>query len=233
MRTVYEALDAAKLFSLKDLSSENDWSARYLGPQKNLQYSQSWVLVNYLANTYGSTKGKEILLAMKQGQDQEQALKNVLGVSAARFEADFKQYLQKIRTDAPGHIGEAEAAIQKAESDGRTIGLGDARKLVQEAKDALVASDFERAISLSGQAKQIAMKATAPLTTVTCTVSTITSSTPTSTAAPTSEMTVTHALLGLVVVVVAVVAALAVSRRSGKGQTRNMRFAKIQARFQR
>ena len=162
MRTVYNALDNQKLFSLKELSTEKDWSIRYQGPQNTLQYSESWIIVNYLAVTYAPSKCKTILLAMKQGQTQDQAVQSELGVPTAQFEADFRQYLQKIRADAPNHIAEADAAVQKAESEGRTVGLSQARVLIQQAKDAMAAGDYERAISLADQGKELASNATPP-----------------------------------------------------------------------
>jgi len=102
MRIVYDALDNGKLFSLRELSSETDWHNRLPGtPERALQYAEAWILVDYLAVTYGAPKCKSILLAMKQGQGQDQAVQNVLSVSTTQLETDFKQYLQKIRTASP------------------------------------------------------------------------------------------------------------------------------------
>jgi hypothetical protein len=163
MRKVYDALDSGKLFSLKELSSSTDWHNRLPGTSaRDLQYAESWILVNYLAATYGPSKCKAILLAMKQGKTQELAVQSELGISMMQFETDFRQYLQRIRTEAPNRIAEAEAAVQKAESEGRTVGLSQARVLVQQAKDAMASGDYERAISLADQGKDLASKATAP-----------------------------------------------------------------------
>lgn len=99
VRTVCDALDNGKLFSLIELSSETDWHNRLPGtPERALQYAEAWVLVDYLVVTYGAPKCKSILLAMKQGQGQDQAIQNVLGVSTTQLETNFKQYLQNIRT---------------------------------------------------------------------------------------------------------------------------------------
>jgi len=99
MRKVYDALDNGKLFSLRELSSETDWHNRLPGtPERALQYAEAWILVDYLVVTYGAPKCKSMLLAMKQGQGQDQAIQNVFSVSLTQLETDFKQYLQKIRT---------------------------------------------------------------------------------------------------------------------------------------
>jgi len=200
MRQVYDALDNGKLFSLGELSSDTDWHNRLPGtPERSLQYAQAWVLVNYLAVTYGPAKCKSILLTMRQGETQESALRSQLGVPMTQFETDFKQYLQKIRTDAPVRIAEAEAAVKKAESEGRTVGLTQARTMIQEAKDMMVTSDYERALTLADRAKELASRATAPQVTATTTPSTgIT--TQITTAAPSA--TTTYAVAGLVAVVV-------------------------------
>jgi len=207
MRTVYNALDDQKLFSLKELSTEKDWSIRYQGPQNTLQYSESWIIVNYLAVTYAPSRCKTILLAMKQGQTQEQAVQSELGTPTTQFEADFKQYLQKIRADAPIRISEAEAAIQKAESEGRTAGLNDAKTANQAAKDAMTSGDYERAISLADRAKELASKAAVPQVTTTTSLSTKITSEVTTVTSP-SIGPDAGTMYAIVVVVVIIVAAL-------------------------
>jgi len=220
MRRVYDALDKGKLFSLKELSSDTDWHNRLPGtPERNLQYSESWIIVNYLAMKYQPSKCKTILLALKQGQTQDSALQSELGVSATQFESNFRQYLQSIREDAPTRVAEAEKAIQEAESEGRTVGLSQAKSLIQDAKDAMSAGDYERAISLADRAKELASKATAPQVTTTTSPSTkITSEVTTVTSLAIGPDTGTMYAIGVVAVII--VAALLLTRYRKKTQKR-------------
>jgi len=212
MRRVYDALDKGKLFSLKELSSDTDWHNRLPGtPERDLQYSESWIIVSYLAMKYQPSKCKTILLALKQGQAQDSALQSELGVSATQFESNFRQYLQSIREDAPTRVAEAEKAIQKAESEWRTFGLSQAKSLIQDAKDAMSAGDYERAISLADRAKELASKATVPqVTTATSPSTKITSEVTTVTSPGIGPDNGT--MYAIAVVVVVIVVALLLTR---------------------
>jgi hypothetical protein len=200
MRQVYAALDQGKIFSLGELSSDRDWSNRMGTDAGGLQYAEAWILVNYLATKYGSGKCMDILAAMKQSLSQELALQRELGTTMAQFETDFRQYLLKIRADAPVRIAEAEAAVQKAESEGRTVGLSQARTLIREAKYVMASSDYERAISFADEARDRASKATMPETAAATRSTTSTKSEMAATMAPES---VAYAVIGVVVILAA------------------------------
>ena len=92
---VSKALDEGRLFALKDTSTGEQWCPKGLGtPECGLQYAQAYVVVTYLAQTYGIDKCKAILQQMEEGLSQEVAVQKALGISLAQFEADFRSYLQ-------------------------------------------------------------------------------------------------------------------------------------------
>lgn len=111
------------------------------------------------------------------------------------------------RSRAPIRIADAEAAIQKAEREGRTVGLSQAKALIQQAKDAVAAGDYDKAILLADQAKELASKATAPQLTTSTIPTRMTSETTVVTtsrpSAPTDTFTA-YVIIGLTIILVAV-----------------------------
>ena len=64
-------------------------------------------------------------------------------------------------------IDNAELAVWKAQQDGRTQGLDEARQRLVEAKSAYSSGDYEAAVSLAGQSLELAEKASVATTTAT------------------------------------------------------------------
>jgi hypothetical protein len=68
----------------------------------------------------------------------------------------------KLAANAAETFNNASIAIMRASKEGRTVGLDQANSTLQEAAKAMDSCDFERAITLANEAKNLAEKATKP-----------------------------------------------------------------------
>jgi len=72
--------------------------------------------------------------------------------------------INETATQASAMIGEAEKAVEEAESEGRTLGLEEAKGLLGQAKEEFGSGNYQLALDLAGQAKAKADEAeTAPV----------------------------------------------------------------------
>jgi len=94
---VYKAFDEKKLFSLKDISTEQQWGDNIAKGYGNLEYSQAYLTVIYLCETYGLNRCKVILKSMQQGATQEEAVKSAFGITMSQLDDRFQNYLQRTR----------------------------------------------------------------------------------------------------------------------------------------
>jgi len=93
------------------------------------------------------------------------------------YSAKFKH--QQPRYDGipvPLAIYNATLAIRKAESQGRTVGLDDARAKLDQAKNSFDSKQYSESLTLAKQALELANKATVPLTSSTRTTTVASSS---------------------------------------------------------
>ncbi len=71
---------------------------------------------------------------------------------------------ERARAEASEDIEDAQSTVTTAQTEGRTEGLDAANDLLQQAKDAYDAGDYEEASALAGAARSAAASATAPET---------------------------------------------------------------------
>jgi len=99
MQVVYKAFEEKKLFPLKDISTDQSWGDNMAKGYADLEYSQAYLTVTYLCETYGLDKCKAILRSMQEGATQEEAVKSTIGITMAQLEDRFKDYLQRTLTE--------------------------------------------------------------------------------------------------------------------------------------
>lgn len=116
-----------------------------------------------------SPEGKMLLQQAKSQLEQARQALNANEYTSAHQLAQkaldlIKQshFIEKRYIDTMVAISQAGDAIKKAESDGRTQGLQQAREQLGLAKRWLDEYDYEKAVILANQAKEAADKATAP-----------------------------------------------------------------------
>ena len=97
----FRAADAARtaaqqgsLFSLASLDSQRDWNSRTGPDQISLQYSEAYMAVRYLNETYGPLSGKKVVLEFGRGFGLPDSIKTVTGLELAAFEAEFISWLE-------------------------------------------------------------------------------------------------------------------------------------------
>lgn len=112
--------------------------------------------------------------------------------------------LKQLATNASDSIKQADASINLAMREGRTVGLDQANTLVRQAQTAYLLGDYELAASLAQQAKRIAEAAKAPAATSQTTSLTTPSSNPTSVSFVTPSLNyVIPAVIGVVILMAA------------------------------
>ncbi len=96
-RSADRAEDAAleeRLFPLPELESGRLWNGRTDQEEIGLQYAQSHMLVRYLTEAYGQRSPGNILRALSDGNDIEEAVESAIGVSYDQLEHDFVVWLR-------------------------------------------------------------------------------------------------------------------------------------------
>lgn len=85
-QALQQAARRGRLLSLRSLSS--NFPAN--GNQANLAYAQSYSVVEYILQTYGSPKMSELLQTFKQGAAYDAALKQALGLTTEELDAAWR-----------------------------------------------------------------------------------------------------------------------------------------------
>jgi uncharacterized membrane protein len=106
--------------------------------------------------TEAETKLQEAIEAFNSGN---YAQAETLGYEAK----DLAVQTNQTATQSLTRINEAFGEIDKAENEGRTLGLNEARDLLDQANGAYAEGDYEQALTLANQSKDKAEKAERPL----------------------------------------------------------------------
>ncbi|MDQ3700779.1 MAG: peptidase MA family metallohydrolase [Chloroflexota bacterium] len=96
-RALGQIAQANKLLPLKSLSGSFPNNERDV----NLAYVESASAVKFIADSYGADKLRALLVAFKEGNTVDDALKKGLGVTLDQFETRWKNALKSGRTAAP------------------------------------------------------------------------------------------------------------------------------------
>ena len=87
------ALANGSLFPLSALESRKDWNSRPGGEQVWLQYSQSYMLVRYITESYGAAASLEMVEGIGEGEPVASAVRAATGVDYPQLEQDFVTWL--------------------------------------------------------------------------------------------------------------------------------------------
>lgn len=97
-RALGQIAQANRLLALKSLSGSFPNNERDV----NLAYAESASAVKFLVDSYGAEKLRALLLAFKEGNTVDDALKKGLGVTLDQFETRWKNALKSGRAARPG-----------------------------------------------------------------------------------------------------------------------------------
>ncbi|NQW22879.1 MAG: hypothetical protein HQ475_05480 [SAR202 cluster bacterium] len=87
------AAQAGNLFSLGDLENQKAWNTRTGEDQISLQYSQAYMAVRYLNETYGPLSAKAAVEDIGLGFSLPHAIESVTGLAYSVFESQFNRWL--------------------------------------------------------------------------------------------------------------------------------------------
>lgn len=93
IETVREAINDGKWIPIRDLALANNWNAAEMS-KPGLALAESYVVVSYIAATYGLDRCISIFNAVKQyGGSAEPALVNRLGLTSEQLEINVREWL--------------------------------------------------------------------------------------------------------------------------------------------
>ena len=90
-----EAAAAGNLFTLGELESRRLWNSRQAAEQISLQYSQSYMIVRYITETFGAQASLEMVTSIGHGADRPSAVFAATGATYPQLEQDFVTWLRQ------------------------------------------------------------------------------------------------------------------------------------------
>ena len=103
-----EAAAVGNLFTLGQLESQRFWNSRPGGETVSLQYSQSYMLVRYITETFGARALLEMVTSISQGADVSSAVLAATGATYPQLEQDFvtwlRQWVDPVRVEARPYV---------------------------------------------------------------------------------------------------------------------------------
>ena len=145
LRSADRAQEAAvdgNLFPLSELESRRAWNSRPGGDQVSLQYSQSYMLVRYITDTYGTAATLHMVERIGEGEPIASAVLADTGVDYGQLERDFVAWLAQ--WDDPDRA-EARPYIKTVDE------IWDARETIYERREEVIKEwnlRFDRAKAL-------------------------------------------------------------------------------------